>query len=105
MQVRRRAKTIVYTRRFLIKYRFCDFFARNKLLRFISCVASVVALNANDTVRFSDEGLSGVCIAASASGPPDAKVHVPLAPVWTVSDKDVKRRRAVLLILHICAGK
>jgi hypothetical protein len=63
------------------------------------------ALNANDTVRFSDEGLSGVCIAASASGPPDAKVHVPLAPVWTVSDKDVKRRRAVLLILHICAGK
>jgi len=65
-----------------------------------ACVASVVALNANETVRYIDEGSSGVCISASASGHPDANVPVPLAPVWTVSDKDVKRRRAILLILH-----
>jgi len=75
---------------------FAFFVARNKLLRFISCVASVVALNANETVRYIDEGSSGVCISASASGHPDANVPVPLAPVWTVSDKDVKGRRAIL---------
>ena len=49
----------------------------------------MVALNANDTVRYSDEGLSGVCIAASAFRPSGNESS---CPARTGVDSERQRR-------------